>query len=403
MNLLHWHRVFDDCRDLDEIHARWETAAQEHRLNPAYETPEYRDAILSFIATSPLPQPLKLSALLACVSGFDFDLRLALGALDDIDDETAAEWPAAFANAAALLGPCPVFAVRDPALANFALGRLASLRDALHWKREDHAQWRQAFWNEYLELACRWADTDALGLALERGADREQLMPQALALLAEGIHSPAMDAPYYTEGRSNADYLVLIDRLRDTGLDLCQESAIVLPAAARVGNADMLEQLVARGADLASAGPQALAAAASAAALDAAEWLIAHGVNGAGALDKALAEAVATLDETMTEILLDAGADVHASDEQAFCTACAAQPFELYNGETRFIGQRADMLILLARRGADIGHPRFAASLRLADDGQALLSALLARPDLEARHRQAFAAAGVSAFGQLSA
>lgn len=399
MNLLHWHRVFDTCTDLDGIHGLWQAAAQDHHLNPAYETPEYRDAILSFIAVSPLPGPLKLGALLTCVSGFDFDLRLALGALDDVDDETATEWPAAFADAAALFGPCPVFAARDPALANFALGRLTSLRDALRWNREDHAQWRQAFWSAYLELACRWADIDALGLALEHGARLGQHVPQALKVVAEGIHSPAMDAPYYTEGRSNADYLAVLDRLRDTGLDLRQESASMLPAAAQVGNTDMLEQLLARGADLSSAGRQALAAAASNAAHGAVEWLIAHGVSSADDLDTALVEAVATLDEVTTEVLLDAGADIHASDEQAICTACAAQPFELYGGETEFIYQRADMLVLLARRGADISHPRVVASLRLADNGRELLSELLDRPDLEARHRQAFAAAGTSAFG----
>jgi hypothetical protein len=402
MHLLHWHRLFDDCTSLDDIHARWHPAAQEHHLNPAYETPEYRDAILSFIAASPLPAPLKLGALLGCVSGFDFDLRLALGALDDVDDvddENAVEWPAALADAAALFGPRPVFAAHDPALAHFALGRLTSLRDGLRWSRESHEQWRAAFWNAYFELACRWADADALGLALAHGAAPGQRMARALEVLAEGIHCAAVDAPYYTEGRRNADYLALIDRLRDEGLDLGQASATVLPAAARVGNTEMLDALAARGASLAAAGRQALAAAASAAAPDAVEWLIAHGVNAAADLDAALAEAVASLDETTTEILLDAGADIHAADEQALWSACVANPVELYNGETGFLHHRADMLILLARRGADLGHPRFAASLGRAGDGQALLSALLAQPDLEARQRHALVAAGAIAFG----
>lgn len=398
MHLLHWHRVFDDCEDLDAIHARWHAAAQEHHLNPAYETPEYHDAILSFIAASPLPAPLKLATLLSCVSGFDFDLRLALGVLDDVDDENAVEWPAVLADAAALLGPCPVFAVRDPTLANFARGRLASLRDGLRWSRESHEQWRAAFWHAYLELACRWADEDAFGLALTHGAKLGKAMPQALEVLAGGIHSAAMEAPYYTEGRSNADYLALIDRLRESGLDLRQESVAALPAAARVGNTGMLEQLVARGADLTIAGRQTLAAAASAGAHDTAEWLIAHGVNGAGDLDAALVEAAATLDETMVDILLDAGADIHAADEQALCTACTAKPFELYNGETEFIHQRADMVILLARRGADLAHPRLSASLKLADHGQELLSEILDRQDLDARHWHALAAAGARAF-----
>jgi hypothetical protein len=398
MHLLHWYRTFDDCTGLDDIHARWHLAAQEHHLNPGWETPDYQDAILAFIAASPLPAPLKLGALLGCVSGFDFDLRLALGALDDVDDETAVEWPSALADAAALLGPCPRFAVRDPALGNFVLGRLASLRDGLRWSRESHAQWREAFWDAYFKLACRRADADAFGLALAHGAPSGACMPGALEVLAEGIHSAAMDAPCYTEGRRNADYLALIDRLRDTGVDLDQASSTVLPAAARVGNTEMLEALVARGASLASAGRQALAAAAGAAAHDAVEWLIAHGVNGAADLEAGLAGAVATLDETLAAMLLDAGANIHAGDEQALCTACVARPFDLYNGETEFLYHRADMLILLARRGADLGHPRFAASLRLAGDGQALLATLLAQPDLEARQRDALVAAGARAF-----
>lgn len=399
MTLLHWHRIFDDCADLDAIHARWHTAAQEHCLNPGYETPEYRDAILSFVATSTLPAPLKLAALLTCVSGFDFDLRLALGALDVLDDETAGEWPAAFADAAVLFGPCPVFAVRDPALANFAFGRLASLRDGLRWNGENHAQWRETFWESYFELACRWADANALQLAMARGARRFEVPARALQALAEGVHAPSVDAPYYTEGRSNADYLALIDRLCDAGLDLCAESATVLPAAARVDNCEMLEELVARTASLAAAGPQALSAAASSAAHGAVEWLIMHGSYSVDQLGAALIESVATLDETLTEMLLDAGADLGAVGEQALCTACGARPIELYNGATSFISQRADMMILLARRGADPASPRFIASLRLADNGQEVLSKVLGQLDLQAKLRQAFASAGVHAFG----
>lgn len=402
MNLLEWHRVFDGCADLDAIHGRWQDAAQAHHLNPGHATPEYQDALLSFIATSALPAPLKLGALLACVSGYDFDLRLALGVLDDfddLDDDSAdsayADWPAALADPAGLLGPCPVFAARDPALAHFALGRLASLREALRWNGEDHAHWRAAFWQAYAGLACRWADGAALDLALARGARISDLLPHALDVLAEGVHSPARDAPYYTEGRSNADYLALIDRLRALGLDLRRESATVLVAAARAGNAQMLEGLAARGADLALAGPQALAAAASHAAHDAVAWLLEHGVNGPGALDDALLAAVSTLDETLVEMLFDAGASLGALQEQALCTACTASPFDLYNGETEFIVQRADMLVLLAARGAPMDHPRFIASLRSAAQGPRLLAALSGHPGLEARHRQVLAAAGV--------
>lgn len=399
MNLLDWHRVFDGCTDLDAIHGRWQDAAQAHYLNPGHATPEYQDALLSFIATSALPASLKLGALLACVSGYDFDLRLALGVLDDLDDDSAhTDWPAALADTAALLGPCPAFMehdlARDPALAHFALGRLASLREALRWNGEDHAHWRAAFWQAYAGLACRWADAAALDLALARGACLADLLPAALDVLAEGVHSPARDAPWYTEGRGNADYLALIDRLRARGLDLRRESVTVLVAAARADNAQMLEQLVARGADLALAGPPALAAAASNAAHDAAAWLLEHGVTDAAALGDALLAAVSTLDETLVEMLFDAGASLGALQEQALCAACAARPFDLYNGETEFIVQRAEMLVLLALRGASMDHPRFIASLRCAAQAPRLLAALRDHPGLEARHWQALAAAG---------
>jgi len=393
MNLLDWHRVFDGCADLDAIHGGWQDAAQAHYLNPGHATPEYQDALLSFIATSALPAPLKLGVLLACVSGYDFDLRLALGVLDDLDDDTVhTDWPAALADTAGLLGPCPLFAARDPALAHFALGRLASLREALRWNGEDHAHWRTAFWQAYAGLACRWADAAALDLALARGACLANLLPHALGVLAEGIHSPALDAPYYTEDRSNADYLALIDRLCALGLDLRRESATVLLAAARVDNAQMLEGLAARGADLALAGPQALAAAASNAAHDAVAWLLEHGVTSPGALDNALLAAVSALDETLVEMLFDAGASLVSLQEQALCAACAARPFDLYNGETEFVVQRADMLVLLAGRGAPMDHPRFIASLRSAAQGPRLLAALGGHPGLEARHRQALGA-----------
>ncbi|MCC2962951.1 hypothetical protein LK540_21180 [Massilia sp. IC2-278] len=399
MNLLDWHRVFDGCTDLDAIHGRWQDAAQAHYLNPGHATPEYQDALLSFVATSTLPAPLKLGALLACVSGYDFDLRLAVGVLDDLDDDSAyTDWPAALADTAGLLGPCPALMehdlARDPALAHFALGPLASLREALRWNGEDHAHWRAAFWQAYAGLACRWADSAALDLALARGVRLTDLVPAALDVLAEGVHSPARDAPWYTEGRSNAGYLALIDRLRAAGLDLHRESATVLTAAARADNAQMLEQLATRGADLALAGPQALAAAASNAAHDAVAWLLEHGVTDAAALDDALLAAVSTLDETLVEMLLDAGASLGSLQEQALCAACAARPFDLYNGETEFIVQRADMLVSLALRGAPLDHPRFIASLRCAAQGPRLLAALRGHPGLEARHRQALAAAG---------
>lgn len=62
------------------------------------------------------------------------------------------------------------------------------------------------------------------------------------------------------------------------------------------------------------------------------------------------------------EPALDAGANLQARDELPLCTAANAQPHSLYNGETEFIGARADMINLLLRHGADARHPAFAAA-----------------------------------------
>lgn len=102
INILHWHRVLDGCTSLDAVHTGWSAAAQAHGLNPGHDTQDWYDAILSFIALSPLPAPLKLGALLTGVSGFDFDLRLALGVLGGTENPCNGGWPAALADAAEL-------------------------------------------------------------------------------------------------------------------------------------------------------------------------------------------------------------------------------------------------------------------------------------------------------------
>lgn len=394
MRLLQWHHVFDSCTDLDQLRARWDGAAQEHYLNPGHGTPEYRDALLSFLATSSLPAPLKLGAMLSCVSGFDFDLRLALGALGAQVDEADAEWSGPFGIEASLLGPSLRLDTQDAQVAAFALGRLTGLRDTLRQDGATAADWEPVFWRVYFELACRWADLDALELALRHGATVDQAGAAALRVLSEGVH---VHAPYYNAGRSHADYVVMLDRLLARGLDAAKLSEVMVPAAAAVDNTDMLESLRARGADLHGAG--ALTTAASSAAHGAVEWLLAHGSDVHADGEAALAGAAAALDETLVETLLAAGADLHAGEELPLCTAFGAQPFVLYNGETEFVFARAELVLTLLRHGADAAHPAVALALRAAEDGETVLEALLERDDLEEPHRAALIILGAAAFG----
>lgn len=399
MRLLQWHQAFSKCTSLDELRHCWNDVARQYRFNPGYETPEYCDALLSFIATSPLPAPCKLGALLTCVSGFDFDLRLAVGALGDALDEAGSEWPVPFGDEAALLGPCVPFGSRDSKVESFALGRLTGLRDTLRQDGKTAAQWCRAFWNAYLELACRWADHDALEIALQHGATVEQASSLAIRQLAEGVHAHQLRTPYYHEGRTNADYVAILDRLRASGLDVQCLSNVLLPAAAAVDNTAMLESLVARSANLAAAGGQALAAAAGNCAHGAVEWLLAHGVDVHANQDAALVGAVAALDKTMVDTLLDACADVHANDELPLRTAFQARPVELFDSETDFASERADLVVLLLQRGANPAHPALTDALRASRDGEAVLVDVLARTHLEAPCRSALAAAGTAAFG----
>jgi len=399
MHLLHWHHAFNLDTDLDDLRSHWHQATQEYDLNPGYETPAYFDAILSFIATSPLAASLKLGAVLTCVSGLDFDLRLALGALEEALDEEAVTWPAPFEDVAAPLGPCVPLVTADPQVSNLALGRLAGLRDTVHNDGKSLTDWRAAFWSAYFELACRWADCEALELALRQGATFDQASSSALEVIAEGVHSHALRTPYYTDGRTDDDYVAVLDRLRATGLDVMRMSEIMLCAAAAVNNTTMLEQLFSRGADLAATGQRALIAAASGFAHDAVQWLLARGVDVRASEDAALVGAVGALDEPMVVTLLKAGADVHATDEEPLCMACRTLPEDLYNGADGFIGARADMLVLLVRHGSNARHAAVTAALQEAEDGEVVLSKALLHDGLGESHRRDLQVAGEAAFG----
>lgn len=399
MRLLQWHHAFDSCTDLDQLRARWDDVAQEHYLNPGHGTDEYRDALLSFIATSPLPAPLKFGALLTCVSGFDFDLRLALGALSAQIDEAGVEWRSPFGHEAALLGPSLALDTRDPQLAGFALGRLTGLRDSVRQDGTRPADWDTVFWRAYFELACRWADLDALELALHHGVTVDRANTAALTVLAEGVHAHTLHTPYYNDGRNHADYLAVLDRLLALGLEQDHLYGLMLSAAAAVDNTDMLDSLVARGAELGDGGAQALTAAAGSGAHGAVEWLLGHGVDVHAGDEAALRVAVAALDDTMVDILLAAGADLHADDELPLRTVFGAKPFDLYNGENEFVFARAELVLALLRRGADPAHPAVVLALREVDDGEEVLQQLLESEDLDAACRHALATLKTAAFG----
>jgi hypothetical protein len=57
-------------------------------------------------------------------------------------------------------------------------------------------------------------------------------------------------------------------------------------------------------------------------------------------------------------------------------------------------------VLALLRHGADAAHPAVALALREAEDGEAVLEALLERDDLEQPHRAALVALGAAAFGK---
>jgi hypothetical protein len=399
MNFLQWHFPLGGFQSLDEVRAAWPSLLEKHHLNGGYEDLRYQDALLSFLATSPLSAPFKLAATLACVSSFDLDLRLAVGLLDDALDECSTDWPPSVADAAALSGPCFSVPTADPWLAAFVVGRLAGLRDTLRHDGAAHADWRRTFWNKYLVMACRWADSDGAGRALQNGADASCDGWAAWIAAAEGRHAHALRTPhYFSEQCGQSDYLAVLDQLRRGGTELRDVSHVVLPAAAAVDNVDMLEELVSGGVSLEDAGATALVAAASNFAAGAVDWLLAHGVKVNGESDAALIGAVASLDESMVETLLAAGANLHAQVELPLCMAARAQPQDLYNGEAEFIGERADMIALLLRHGADAAHPDFAAALRAAPDSRHVIE-VLARPGKLNEHARAtFRAAGFDAF-----
>lgn len=346
MSSSYWYLPLERCRSLDEIGAHWHALLEAHCSAPTWPEPRYRDAVLQFAGMSALPPRLKLGALLAWGSAFDVDLRLALGALLDAAVEHGLAWPDAVAAAVSDNGPALEVETADPWLGAFVAGRLAGLRETFVHDGLRPEAWQAAFWNAFLGMACRHGDAAALRLALDQGADPLAADGAAIAAAAAGAdaHELAGDAP------AQADYeAVLAGLLEHAAATRPQLLAIAFPAAAAANNVATLAFLAAHGVEVAAAGTAALAAAAGHMAIEAFTWLREHGADARHA--SVLAAAAATLDETMIELALHAGAGVEGSADAAFLAALDSQPWDLYSVESEFDEWRPAILALLWRHG----------------------------------------------------
>lgn len=333
---LHWYAPLEHCTTLDAIRLQWQGLLDEHHMTPAHDAPRYQDAMLAFLGGATLPPHLKLGAVLACGASFDFDLRLAVGLLEEHTHERDLPWPDTVADAVMSNGPALPIATDDAWLGAFVAGRLAGLRETFAHDGVRAGAWQAAFWNKYLDMACRHADAGRVRQALQHGADPRASDFDAVSNAAQGAHA-GIDA-------------VLLQLVGDK-LTHDEMLAAALPAAAAVDNTDLLAFLRDQGADIRAAGARALAAAARNAAYAALDWLIAHGADVHADDEAALIAAVASLDEGAIEILLAAGADLHACGERALHTALTSSPHELYAGVSDLAGPRADTVALLARHG----------------------------------------------------
>lgn len=380
---LHWYLPLDHCNTLDDICGQWHALLERRRMTPAFNAPRYQDAMLSFLGTSALTPRLKLAAVPACGSAFDFDFRLAVGLLKEQIDELDAAWPASVTAAVGDNGPALPVATSDAWLGAFIAGRMAGLRETFghDGTRADH--WRAAFWNRYLEMACRHADSAGVALALGHGANPRQDGHAAILTPAQGVHRRFMlEAGHLTPERSNLDYQNILLQLLAGGLERADMLAVALPAAAAADDTDMLDFLLAQGADLRTAGPCALAAAARNTAVEAIEWLLAHGADARAGNGAVLLAGVASLDTSTVALLLAAGADLQAASSRAFRTALASRPHDLYSDESDLVDARANMLAVLMGKGMRPAGADAIDALREGSDARRVIDAAAGRADL---------------------
>jgi hypothetical protein len=196
------------------------------------ECPRYRDAITAFLGRSTLPAKLKMAAVLALVSSVDVDPRLALGRLAGELEDFFTDWPESVAGSAGLTTPCVAVPSGDPWLQAYVAGRWMGLRDTLAHDGTRFADWENVFWNQFLEMSCRWADLSGVQLAFRHGAEICYDNYAAIAAAAGGTHG-TMRGAYYTRGRTHADYCQVIDTLLGNGTSIEQLARVAVCSAAR--------------------------------------------------------------------------------------------------------------------------------------------------------------------------
>lgn len=162
MTDLRWYLPLEHCRSLDDIRRQWCPLLEQHASLPQQDPLRYHDALLAFIACAQLSPHLKLAALLANVASSEFDLRLALGALDQQVSASRAPWPGSVAAAVGDNGPAMQVASMEDWLGAFVVGRLAGLRDGLVQDGRGLAPWTAAFHARFAEMAARRGLADVL-------------------------------------------------------------------------------------------------------------------------------------------------------------------------------------------------------------------------------------------------
>ncbi|TQK03454.1 hypothetical protein [Herbaspirillum sp. SJZ107] len=385
MSDLLWYLPLEHCTSLDDIRSLWHGLLERCHMAPEYNVPRYQDAMLAFLGNSALAPRLKLAAVLACGSAFNFDFRLAAGLLQEQIDELDTPWPEAVAARVGMNGPALPVQTRDAWLGAFVAGRLAGLRETFTHDGLRAEHWRARFWILFLEMACRHADGDGVQLALGNGADPRADGHAAVLTPAQGVHLRFLsEAGHLTPERSNSDYERILLQLVEGGLPHGEMLRVALAEAAGADNTDMLGFLLAQGADLRADGARALEAAARSMAVSALGWLLDHGVPVDAGDCAALVAGVASLDETTVETLLAAGADLHNCSALALRTALTSRPYELYSCESDLIDLRADMIGLLLRHGAGPDRAALTAALQDAADAAQVIEEAAKREDLSA-------------------
>jgi hypothetical protein len=398
---LNWYKPLEQCVTLDEIRAQWRDLLAQNQMEPTNPTPGYQDAMLSFLGNCALSPELKLAAVLTLGSAFDFDFRFALGALAEQTIEHDMPWPESVSASVSDNGPALRVVTGDAWLGAFIAGRMAGLRETMSHDGTRLDDWKAAFWNAFLEMACRHAAHDEVRLALQRGANPVADNYAAVYAAARGMHLDNNSfCDYGLPDPTDADYGKTLLQLVDGGLPTHEMLAVSLLAAAEVDNTAMLDFLLAQGADICAGGGRALAEAAQHLAFGAFRWLLEHGADIKAACGVVLDAAVATLTEDMVEEVLKVGADFEACANQAFCTALRSSPYDLYPEKSDFSEWRADIIALLLRHGARPAGPDVVDALKRACEGRRVVESVLQRGGLGADALQLIHALAEQSFGR---